>query len=100
MHAINRLIDRIDAYMRESKASWQYLCQNKTYRKISENGMVGSFLEASQTINSAVDFVDKKNAQFLKMGTFCESQMKQVVDSISSSVGTLNTATKYLKHCF
>ena len=96
MHAINRLIDRTDAYMRESKASLQYLSQNKTYRRISENGMVGSFLEASQTINNAVEFVDQKNSQFMKMGTSCESQMKEVVDSISSSVGALNSATNTL----
>ncbi|MDQ7078995.1 MAG: HAMP domain-containing methyl-accepting chemotaxis protein [Robiginitomaculum sp.] len=96
MHSINRLIDRTDAYMRESKASLQYLSKNKTYRRIAENGMVGSFLEASQTINNAVDFVDQKNAQFMQMGTSCESQMKQVVDSITESVEALNAATNTL----
>ncbi len=96
MHVINLLIDRTDAYMRESKAALQYLSKNKTFRRIEENGMVGSFLEASQTINSAVDFVESKNKQFMKMGTSCETQMRDVVNSISASVSQLNNATKTL----
>jgi methyl-accepting chemotaxis protein len=97
MHAINLLIDRTDAYMRESKASLQYLSKNQTFRNISEKGMVGSYLEASQTINNAVAFVEEKNGQFLQMGTSCETKMNEVVSAISSSVSELNAATKTMR---
>ena len=49
LHAINRLIDRSDAYVRESRASLEYVAQNKYFRRISEKGMTGAFGEASQT---------------------------------------------------
>lgn len=41
MHAINRLIDRTDAYMRESKACLEYVSRNQYFRTIAEKGMVG-----------------------------------------------------------
>jgi methyl-accepting chemotaxis protein len=96
MNTINLLIDRTDAYTRESKAALQYLSRNQTFRRIPENGMVGSFLEASRTINDAVEVVEQKNHQFLQMGNSFESEMKEVVGSISSSVSDLNSATKTL----
>ena len=35
LHAINRLIDRSDAYVRESRASLEYVAANKYFRRIS-----------------------------------------------------------------
>ena len=39
LHAINLLIDRTDAYMRESKACLEYVSRNQYFRKIEERGM-------------------------------------------------------------
>lgn len=51
--AINDLIDRIDAFMREAAASMEYASRHMFFRRIIETGMVGVFLEASRTINVA-----------------------------------------------
>lgn len=96
MHAINRMIDRTDAYIRESQAALLHLSQNKHYRHILEKGMVGDYLRAAKTINTAICSVEETNEEFVKMGTSCEGQMRDVVESISSSVGALNDATEML----
>jgi len=96
MHTINLMIDRTDAYMRESKATLEYVSRNQYFRTISEKGMTGSFLQSSQTINGAIEFVNQKNNEFLKMGGSCESKMNDVVESISHSVADLEMAQELL----
>ena len=49
LHAVNRLIDRCDAYVRESRASLEYVAQNKYFRRIAERGMTGAFGEVVET---------------------------------------------------
>ena len=51
--AVNAMIDRMDAYVRESTASLEYVSENKYYRRFAERGMVGAFLAGAQTINAA-----------------------------------------------
>lgn len=57
---INEMIDRIDAYVRESTACLHYVEQNRYFRRIVEDGMVGNFLVAAQSINHAADGVAEK----------------------------------------
>ncbi len=89
MHAINLLIDRTDAYMRESKACLEYVGRNQYFRLIAEKGMVGSFLESAQSINKATWFIKGRNEKFEETANNFETQMKEVVESVSSSVGKL-----------
>ncbi len=96
MHTINLMIDRTDAYMRESKATLEYVSRNQYFRTIAEKGMAGSFLESARTINRAVDFVNEKNESFLKMGGSCETKMNEVVESITQSVEDLEMAQNLL----
>ena len=62
--AINDMIDRTDAYVRESKASLEYVSRNKYFRRISEKGMLGAFLHASQTVNGAMSAMDERVSNF------------------------------------
>jgi len=94
MHAINLLIDRADAYMRESKACFDYVNKNKHFRRIEESGMVGSFGEATRSINTALDAIKQRNDDFLEMAARFEDQMSDVVESVSSSVGDLKNVSK------
>ena len=52
LFATNDLIDRVDAFVREAAASMEFASRRKFFRRIIETGMVGSFLDASRTINS------------------------------------------------
>jgi len=94
MHAINLLIDRTDAYIRESKACLDYVCRNQYFRLIAEKGMVGSFAEAAQTINSATIKIRQKNEDFGKIATDFEEKMQVVVESVSSAVTDLQGVTE------
>ncbi len=71
---LNEMIDRIDAYVRESTACLHYVEKNRHFRRIVETGMRGGFLTASRAINHAADGVAQK------MGVF------------GNLVGTLNEA--------
>ena len=48
MHSINDMVDRTDAYVRDSAASLEYVARNQYFRRIPEKGMMGSFLNASR----------------------------------------------------
>lgn len=94
MHAINLLIDRSDAYIRESKACLDYVSRNQFFRLIIETGMVGSFLEAAQSINKATCFIKERNNEFACIADNFEKQMGNVVDSVSGSVSELESMSE------
>ncbi len=94
MHAINLLIDRTDAYMRESKACLEYVGRNQYFRLIAEKGMVGSFLESAQTINKATWFIKGRTEKFEETANNFENQMREVVESVSSSVEKLQEVSE------
>ncbi len=53
-HRINDMIDRCDAFIRESTASLDAVCHNIYYRRILLGGMQGAFRVAAEKINDAV----------------------------------------------
>ena len=53
-NAINLLIDRTDAYLRESQTCVEYVRKNKHFRPIPETGMVGSFKAAARAVNTTL----------------------------------------------
>ena len=61
---VNEMIDRMDAYVRESTACLHYVEQNRYFRRIVEDGMVGAFLTAARAINHAADGVSDKMESF------------------------------------
>lgn len=50
-NGINEMIDRSDAYVRESTACLHFISQNRYFRYIVEDGMEGSYLNAAREIN-------------------------------------------------
>ncbi|WP_417684514.1 methyl-accepting chemotaxis protein [Roseibium sp.] len=91
MHTINLLIDRTDAYLRESKACLEYVSRNQHFRLIVEKGMVGSFKDAARSINTATWAIKEKHEGFCNIAADFEQQLKDVVGSVSESVDELNT---------
>ncbi|MBZ0217265.1 MAG: methyl-accepting chemotaxis protein, partial [Fimbriimonadaceae bacterium] len=96
MHAINRMIDRTDAYIRESKACLEHVASNKYYRRIAEKGMVGSFGEASQIVNQATTKMEDRIKGFTMVVSEFESQMHEVVGSVSSAATELQASANTL----
>ena len=93
MHSINLLIDRTDAYMRESKACLEYIGRNQHFRLIVEKGLVGSYLESARSINTATYLIKKRNDDFERIGGEFEVQLQNIVDSVSSAVGDLQAVS-------
>ncbi|WP_289033345.1 methyl-accepting chemotaxis protein [uncultured Roseibium sp.] len=94
MHAINLLIDRTDAYLRESKACLDYVGRNQHFRLIAEKGMVGSFKEAATSINKATLSIKEKHDDFCKLGSDFEGQLQDVVQSVTDTVDDLNVVSE------
>jgi len=93
MQAINLLIDRTDAYMRESKACLEYVSRNQHFRLIAERGMVGSFLASARAINTATYSIKNRNDKFEKIGNDFEDQLETIVQTVSSAVNDLETVS-------
>ncbi len=53
-HRINDMIDRCEAFIRESTASLDAVCRSIYYRRILVGGMQGAFRVAAEKINNAV----------------------------------------------
>lgn len=89
MHAINLLIDRTDAYIRESKACLEYVSRNQHFRLIAEKGMVGSFKDAALAINRATYSIEQNHTGFCKIAEQFETDLESIVNSVSESVSDL-----------
>ncbi|MBL4758501.1 MAG: methyl-accepting chemotaxis protein [Rhizobiales bacterium] len=96
LHAINRLIDRSDAYVRETRASLEYVAANKYFRRISIRGMSGAFGEASQVVNNAMETMEQKVTDFSAVIGGFEGQMGEVVEAVASAATELQASAETL----
>ncbi|TCS60669.1 methyl-accepting chemotaxis protein [Varunaivibrio sulfuroxidans] len=96
--AINDMVDRCDAYVRESAACLEYVAQNKYFRKIAEKGMVGSFLHASRQVNTATDTMARKVANFTAVADDFEKNMNNVVETVASASTELQSTAQGMEH--
>ncbi len=90
---LNEMIDRTDAYVRESTACLDFISKNQYHRRIAEQGMVGSFGEASRKINTAADSVEVKITRFHEqvdeMNTI-SANLNESATSMSATVSSAN----------
>lgn len=97
LHTINDLVDRCDAYLRESQACMEHVNNNEYYRKIIETNMEGAFLVASKTINGALLAMQNKSGQFKKLTADFESRIGEAVEMIISSSFQLNSSSETME---
>ncbi len=97
LFAINDMIDRFDAYLRESVACLDHVNNNKFYRKIVETGMQGSFLTASKSSNSALDFMQKKQTGLTDITDDFENSVGLVVTSVASASTQLSSSSHAMR---
>jgi methyl-accepting chemotaxis protein len=90
MHAVNDLLDRIDAFVRESEASLEHASQDKFFRRVMLNGMHGSFRRAAGVINDATSNMDLKTTELAKAS---EARSK-LVDEIAHTVEVVGSLTE------
>ena len=97
LFSINDLVDRCDAYIRESQACMEYVNNNEYFRKIIETNMEGSFLVASKTINGALLAMQNKSGQFKELTDTFEDTVGKAMDSITSAIFELNNSSKTME---
>lgn len=98
LNAINRIIDRSDAYIRESRASLEYVAANKYFRRISETGMKGSFAEASHTVNNAMAIMEGRITNFAGIVQNFEAQIQEIVDTVASAATELEASAQTMEY--
>lgn len=94
MWALNSLVDRMDAFIREAMASMNYVAQNKFYRRILETGMSGSFLHAAQTINTASDAMQNVSHALANTADDLEATVGDGVAAIRKGAAEILTRTQ------
>ncbi|MDO8838572.1 MAG: methyl-accepting chemotaxis protein [Parvibaculum sp.] len=91
--AINDVIDRSDAFLRESAAAMDHVARNLFYRRIVETSMVGSFLVSSKRINAAADSMTAKVTESRKIA----DKIKNVIGSVSSAATELESTARSMQ---
>ncbi len=96
-HALNDVIDRTDAFVREAAASMSYVSSNKYFRRIVLKGMQGSFLHASRTINAATDAMALKVKGFAGVTERFEGHIRQVCAEVASTAHQLEMSARTME---
>ncbi len=88
--AINRLLDRTDAFVREAGASLEYASQRKYYRPFLLRGMLGDFRRGAQIINSARENMERRH--LLTEGF--QTTVSDAIDVVSTAAGQLEKSAE------
>ncbi|MDV7339063.1 methyl-accepting chemotaxis protein [Terasakiella sp. A23] len=89
--AINRLIDRTDAYVRETTASLECVRDNEYYRRINQKGMTGAFGVAASIINEATQSMEDRVHAFGGVVDHFNETVSNVVVAVEDAARDLNT---------
>lgn len=92
LHKINEMTDYIDAFVREARASMDYVSRNQYFRRILEHGLPGTLRSSAQTINAATESVARKMGDFSTIAHSLEKALEEVVSGISGDVRALENA--------
>lgn len=95
-HAINRLIDRTDSYLRESQACVEHVRRNRHYRLIPETGMVGAFRRAARAVNTTLWGIKERHEDFQSLAGQLEEQLGQVMNRVQTAIHGLNQSATAL----
>ncbi len=97
MDAVNDMIDRTDAFMREATASMAHVSANKYFRRIVLRGMRGGFLRASGTINQATDAIAVKVSGLRGVRQRFENSIRQVCAEVAGAAHQLEGSARSME---
>jgi len=89
MSAMNHMIDRTDAFLREAAASMTAIQNNQYYRRIQPGGLNGSYLKNAGIMNNAIETIKGRVGAFRQSTDSFESQISQIADSLMNSAGSM-----------
>lgn len=88
--AVNRMIDVIDAYVRESVASLAAANAKQYDRRFLERGLSGAFANGAHEINALRDSMERAEAEMSSTKSFAE-EMEEAVLEVSGQVAAAAT---------
>jgi methyl-accepting chemotaxis protein len=89
--SINDMIDIVDAFVRESAASMEYVSHGKRFRKVLTRGLPGSFRSGATVINAAVDAIDGNVRDLAGVAQVFGSNMDAVAKKLDAAASQLET---------
>jgi methyl-accepting chemotaxis protein len=87
--AINDMLDIVDAYVRESAASMEYVGRGKCFRKVLVRGLPGSFRSGAIVINGGTDAMDHKVRDLARVAQGFGTNMDRVAATLASAATDL-----------
>jgi methyl-accepting chemotaxis protein len=84
-HALNDVIDRCDAFVREASAAMNAVCHNEYFRRILPEGLDGLLLTASKVINGATGEMRQRVAQLDRQTEEFEGAASGIVETLSGA---------------
>ena len=103
VHAINDLLDRTEAFVREAGAPLEAANQARFYRRVVLRGMLGSFRRTSELINRACQDMSQNHAALHEaaenrraLADQFEASVQKVVSALVASAGQVNDAAQAL----
>jgi methyl-accepting chemotaxis protein len=89
-HALNDMIDRADAFVREASAAMGAVRDNKYYRHILPGGLHGAFATAATTMNQAMKAIETRISAFNADTAQFESAISSIVSALSDASANMN----------
>jgi methyl-accepting chemotaxis protein len=91
VHALNRMLDITDAFVRESGASMEHVSRSKFFRKILVRGLPGSFRASAEIANAATAAMAGKVEQHRRFACDFEASVGGVIDTVSRAAVELES---------
>ena len=88
-YAINDMVDRIDAYIRETTAVLSAVRNHKYFRRILPEGLDGALASGASIINAAMATIEGRIGEVNTSTTRFENAVRDVTNAISASSATM-----------
>lgn len=87
--SVNDMLDIVDAYVRESSASMEYVSRGKCFRKVLTRGLPGAFKNGAIVINAGTDAMDQRVRTLAQFAQGFGAKMDQVAEALSNAAHQL-----------
>ena len=94
--AINDMIDRCDAFVREAGAAMEAVCHDKYYRTILPEGLHSALLQSAQTINAAMGAIRDKVTTFNNVAIRFDRGVNEIIGELAGASGKMNETAQSL----
>lgn len=92
--AVNKLLDRVEAFTREAGAALKYASKDEFFRTILPEGMVGSFARRAEIVNNGLTAMDIKTSTFEKNAASMGRNIREVVQTVLSTVTQMQASAQ------